>query len=395
LLFYLNDLAMGIPWLSWMRLFQYVTFRGAMAGFTAFLVCVLLGPRVIAWLRSMKMTDGIAKNDSTRLDQLHGVKRDTPTMGGLLIVGGTLGACLLWANWPGVFGGLAGRPAGPGKDAALQPGGFYALIGMAVLVAGALLGFVDDRIKLRKRKGLRIGPKLFWQVAIAVAAAAMLYWLVPGSDPHRGRLYLPFVGLDHPNDAGSFLQLGPLVVVWAVLVIVGSCNAVNLADGLDGLAGGCGAVVAGSYAVLAYVASNSFICGYLKVPFVQGGGELAVCAAAVAGGCLGFLWYNCHPAEVFMGDTGSLPLGAFMGYTALVTRHELLLVLVGGVFVAEALSVLLQVASFRMFGRRIFRIAPLHHHFEFLGWSENKVVVRFWVLAILLALAGIATLKIR
>jgi phospho-N-acetylmuramoyl-pentapeptide-transferase len=177
--------------------------------------------------------------------------------------------------------------------------------------------------------------------------------------------------------------------------MVGSSNAVNLADGLDGLAGGCAAIVAGCYAALSYIAGNSVLCEHLLLPFVQGGGELAVCSAAMAGACMGFLWYNCHPADVFMGDTGSLPIGAFIGYTALVIKHEFLLVLVGGVFVAEALSVLLQIASFRLLGKRIFKIAPLHHHFEFKGWQENKVVVRFWIVAIVLALASIATLKVR
>ncbi len=410
MLYYLHLLAGSSEWFSWARLFQYVTFRAAAAGFTAFVIAVLLGPRVIAWLRRMKVTDAITKNDSQKLDELHSGKKNTPTMGGLLIVGGTLLACLLWANWPGVMA-AAPEPSGAAgaeqfarahaKYQAARAGGFYVLVGMAVMAGMAVLGFIDDYIKLRGRKGMRLWTKLFCQVMVALAAGLVVYYLLPlENDPHRGNVYFPFVSVRTPQGAGEvisglYLPLGAGIALFAVLVMVGSSNAVNLADGLDGLAGGCAAVVAGCYAALSYVAGNRVLCDHLLLPFVQGGGELAVCSAALAGACLGFLWYNCHPAEVFMGDTGSLPIGAFMGYIALSIKHEFLLVLVGGVFVAEAASVLLQVASFRLFGKRIFKIAPLHHHFEFKGWQENKVVVRFWIVAIVLALASIATLKIR
>jgi len=402
LLYYLHQLSEMYAGLSWLRLFQYVTFRAAGAGFTAFVVAVILGPRIIAWLRRLKVTDSIAKNDSRKLDELHSVKKNTPTMGGLLIVGGAMMSWLLWANWPGVFQAEPQPSAGAdgvGRFLAAKAGGFYVVVGMLVLAGMAVLGFIDDYVKLRGRKGMRLWTKLFWQVVIAVGAALVVFYLLPIDDPHRGRVYFPFLSVRTSAggvpDSSFYLALGAGIAAFAALVMVGSSNAVNLADGLDGLAGGCAAIVAGCYAALSYISSNRVLCEHLLVPFVQGGGELAVCSAALCGACMGFLWYNCHPAEVFMGDTGSLPIGAFMGYTALCVKHEFLLVLVGGVFVAEAMSVILQVASFRLLGRRIFRIAPLHHHFEFKGWKENKVVVRFWIVAVVLALASIATLKIR
>jgi phospho-N-acetylmuramoyl-pentapeptide-transferase len=378
---------LGRDWLHPLNIFQYVTVRAAGAAFTAFVIAVLIGPRIIRRLRDLRVTDRPEKQDSKQLDEMHKTKAATPTMGGLLIIGGTLLSVLLWTCWPGAFWQTPATPETPLREAAEKSGGLYVLLGAAVLAATALLGFVDDYIKLRGRKGLRLWTKFGWQVAIALAAAAALYFIVDG--PERGKIFVPFMRYDR-----FWLYLGAGFIVFAVLVMVGSSNAVNLADGLDGLAGGCAALVAVAYAALAYVTSNAAWCRYLHVPFVQGSGELAVCAAALGGACLGFLWYNCHPAEVFMGDTGSLPIGALIGYTALVIKHELLLVLVGGVFVAEALSVLLQIASFRLFGKRIFRCAPLHHHFEFLGWPENKVVVRFWIVGVVLALASIATLKI-
>ena len=403
-----------LEWLHPFNVFQYVTVRAAGAAFTAFVIAVLIGPRVIRRLRDLRVTDRPEKNDSKQLDEMHKGKAATPTMGGLLIVGGTLLSVVLWAAWPGAFfqtqppaagsaalsaaavppHGLAAPGGGPLREEAERYGGCFVLLGMAVLVATAVLGFVDDRLKLLGRKGLRLWTKLAWQLGLALAAALVLFHLIDG--PEAGKLSIPFFRYDKYHlRLGELLPWGSAFLIFAVLVMVGSSNAVNLADGLDGLAGGCSALVAVAYAALAYVASNAAWCRYLYVPFVQGSGELAVCAAALAGACLGFLWYNCHPAEVFMGDTGSLPIGAFIGYTALAIKHELLLVLVGGVFVAEALSVLLQIASFRLLGRRIFRCAPLHHHFEFAGWPENKVVVRFWIAGVVLALASIATLKIR
>jgi phospho-N-acetylmuramoyl-pentapeptide-transferase len=377
-----------LEWLGPFNVFQYVTVRAAGAAFTAFVIAVLIGPGVIRRLRNLRITDRPEKNDSQQLDAMHKAKASTPTMGGLLVIGGTLLSILLWACWPGAFWQTPATHEAPFRETAEKAGGLYVVLGLAVLVLTAALGFADDYFKLRGRKGLRLWTKLFWQLGLAAAAVAVLYFIVDG--PERGKVYMPFVRFDRFH-----LALGAAFIIFGVLVMVGSSNAVNLADGLDGLAGGCAALVAVAYAALCYVASNAAWCRYLYLPFVQGSGELAVCAAALGGACLGFLWYNCHPAEVFMGDTGSLPIGAFIGYTALVCKHELLLVLVGGVFVAEALSVLLQIASFRLFGKRVFKIAPLHHHFEFLGWPENKVVVRFWIVGVVLALASIATLKIR
>lgn len=388
MLYYFYAFADIHEWLHPLNLLQYVTFRAAAAALTAFAVAVLLGPRIIRRLRQKKITDRPVKNDSRQLDALHQAKASTPTMGGLIIVGGTLLAIIFWAAWPGALIYSPGEKILSARGLAERTGGYYAVLGTLLLLATAVLGFVDDRIKLKGRKGLRLWTKLAFQVLIASAAASTLYFFIDGVQVDR--LAIPFMRYDK-----TAICLGAWFLSFAILVMVGSCNAVNLADGLDGLAGGCSAIVAITYATLCYVASNAKWCSYLFVPFVQGSGELAVCAAALGGACLGFLWFNCHPAEVFMGDTGSLPIGAFIGYTALVVKHELLLVLVGGVFVAEALSVLIQIASFRLFGKRVFRIAPLHHHFEFMGWPENKVVVRLWMVGLMLAAAGIATLKIR
>jgi phospho-N-acetylmuramoyl-pentapeptide-transferase len=395
--YYLYKLAESYPEMfSWLRLLRYTTFRAAGAGFTSFLLAVIIGPRVIRWLRRLKLTDSITKNDSLKLDQLHSVKKDTPTMGGLLMMGGTLLGCLLWTNWLGWIFPEEGVVSAGRRSAALN-GGFYATVGMLLIVALTILGFVDDYVKLRGGKGLRLWNKLAWQVGIALTTVLLVYFYLPVNDPHQGRLYLPFLGVKSGGGGAAVggIVLGAWIIIFGMIVIVGSSNSVNLADGLDGLAGGCGAIVATCYMALCYIASNKGWCGHLLLPHIQGAGELAVCSAALAGACLGFLWYNCHPADVFMGDTGSLPMGGFIGFAALMVKHEILLVLVAGVFVAEALSVLLQIASFRLFGKRIFKIAPLHHHFEFKGWQENKVVVRFWVVGIVLALASIATLKIR
>jgi len=282
-LYYLHLLS---NWFSAMNLFRYVTFRAAAAGFTAFVVAVLMGPRIIAWLRRLKVTDSITKKDSEKLDELHSRKKDTPTMGGLLIVGGTLLACLLWANWPGVMA-AAPEPSGAAgaeqfarafaRYEAVKAGGFYVLVGMAVVAGMAVLGFIDDYIKLRGRKGMRLWTKLFWQVAVALAAAVAVYYLLPIKDPHRGNVYLPFVSVRNVNLPGGgfeavssvYLPLGLGIALFAVLVVVGSSNAVNLADGLDGLAGGCAAVVAGCYAALSYVAGNRVLCDHLLLSLIH------------------------------------------------------------------------------------------------------------------------------
>jgi len=361
-------------WRIVFNLFRYVTFRSAGAAVTAFIFVLFVGPSWLARLRAMKMLERTQKGDSAKLDEMHSSKATTPTMGGLLILAGAVGSALLWGklvDW-----------AGPKR-------GWYAnwyLVG-AILTYAALaaLGFVDDYRKLKLGKGLSMRSKLAAQAVIGVGVAAWLMYL--GNPDVSTKLALPFT---------KYLpDLGVFFLVWALLVIMGSSNAVNITDGLDGLAAGCTFATAMTYGIIAYVASHAKLAAYLYLPFVPGGEELAVFCAACAGATLGFLWFNAHPAEVFMGDTGALPLGGAIGYCALAVKQEILLVLVGGVFVMEAMSVLIQIASFKLFGRRVFRIAPLHHHYQFAGWAESKIVVRFWIMAAVFALLALATLKVR
>ncbi|MGC8763371.1 MAG: phospho-N-acetylmuramoyl-pentapeptide-transferase [Acidobacteriota bacterium] len=347
-----------------LRLFRYITFRGALAIAIALLLSLLLGPRVIEALKRMNLRQYIREEGP----KAHQAKAGTPTMGGVLILLALCTAVLLCSRWESPL--------------------FWVLL-LTTLAFGAI-GFADDYLKMRRRRnlGLTAKQKLALQILCALASATALY-LLARSGGWETTLTLPFFKNFRPD-------LGPFFIPFAVLVIVGSSNAVNLTDGLDGLAIGCTLIAASTYAILAYAAGNTIIAGYLGIPYVKDTGELAVFAAALVGASLGFLWFNAHPAEVFMGDVGSLALGAAIGTLALIIKEEVLLVVVGGLFVAEALSVMLQVASYRWRNKkRIFRCAPLHHHFELGGWQETKVVVRFWILAILCALMGLATLKIR
>jgi phospho-N-acetylmuramoyl-pentapeptide-transferase len=339
-----------------------ITARAALAALLSFLLAVILGPRSIAWL-AKRFREPI-KSDSPELCRLHEVKNATPTMGGLFIIAGLVGSVL-------ITGDLSNR---------------YLLLGLAIAASLALLGAVDDLVKLRsQRAGLSARGKLAGQLLIAAAAAIVLY-LDHGALPNG--LTLP------PPLNVSLATLGIWFIPLAILVMVGSSNAVNLTDGLDGLAGGCMMFAAAAMTLVVYAAGHAQWAAYLNVPHVAGCGELAVLAAAMIGAVVGFLWFNCHPAQVFMGDTGSLPLGGLLGYMAVVARQELLLVLIGGVFVAEAASVILQVGWFKWQRRRVFLCAPLHHHFQFRGWPESKIVVRFWIAAALCALVGAACLRI-
>lgn len=347
-----------------LRLFRYITFRGALAIVIALLLSLWLGPRVIEALKRMNLRQYIREEGP----KAHQVKAGTPTMGGILILLALLTASLLCSRWESPL--------------------FWILVGTTV--AFGAIGFADDYLKMRRRQnlGLTARQKLLLQILAALAAAVALTLYARGGG-WETTLTVPFFKNFHPD-------LGLLFIPFAVLVIVGSSNAVNLTDGLDGLAIGCTLIAASTYAILAYAAGNTIIAGYLGIPYVKDTGELAVFAAALVGASLGFLWFNAHPAQVFMGDVGSLALGAAIGTLALIIKEEILLVVVGGLFVAEALSVMLQVASYRLRNKkRIFRCAPLHHHFELGGWAETQVVVRFWILAILCALMGLATLKIR
>ncbi len=345
------------------NVFRYLTFRGAGAIVTALLLALVLGPWFIRTLRRLSVGQSIREVGPAS----HQIKAGTPTMGGVLILFSVAVSTLLWANL-----------ANP-----------YVWVALGVTVAFAAVGFADDFLKVRRRKnlGLTARAKFALQVLAAAIAAAILLGL---PEPFA---FPPTVAF--PFFKQAVLQLGWFYVPFVVLVLVGSSNAVNLTDGLDGLAIGITLVAASTYAVFTYVAGNRIVASYLQVEYVSGVGEVAVFCAALAGASLGFLWFNAHPAEVIMGDVGSLSIGGAIGIVAVLAKQEIVLVLVGGIFVVEALSVILQVASFKLTGRRVLRMAPLHHHFELAGWAEPKIIVRFWILAILCALIGLSTLKLR
>ena len=333
--------------------------RGALAAAVSFLLAIGLGPRCIAWLRARYREP--VKSASAEIARLHAAKQNTPTMGGLFLIVGLVAVTLV---------------LGDGTNA-------YLRIALVTTVALCALGAADDWIKLRTtRRGLSAGTKLAAQAAIAVVAATLIYSVhVHVADGMK--LTLPLVG--------SF-DMGRWFVPWATLVIVGASNAVNLTDGLDGLAGGCLVWASGSLAFVAYAAGDEHLSAAMGLTYIPGAAEMSIACAAIAGCTLAFLWFNCHPASVFMGDAGSLPLGGLLGLVAVIARQELLFVVIGGVFVVEALSVIVQVISFRWWRRRVLLCAPLHHHFQLRGWAEDKIVVRFWIAAGLCAVVGVATL---
>ncbi len=339
-----------------------ITPRAAIAAVTGFLLVLAFGPRWIAWLK-VRFREPI-KSASADVTRLHKAKQFTPTMGGIFIVTSLLSATLICGD--------LGNP--------------YLWIAIALCLALAALGACDDLIKLTTtRRGLRARTKLIAQTAMSLAAVTAIYALHCQLD--RGlELTVPVAGLHY--------ELGWLFIPLGTLVLVGSSNAVNLADGLDGLAGGCLICATGAVALVVYAAGNSQWAMYLNIPHIAGAGEMVVIAAAMSGALLGFLWFNCHPASVFMGDTGSLPLGGLLGLLAVIARQELLLIAIGGVFVVEALSVIVQVGCYRWRKRRVLLCAPLHHHFQLKGWPEDKIVVRFWIAAALCAIVGLAGLKL-
>ena len=352
-----------------LNVFSYITFRAICAAATAFLISIIFGSWTIRQLISLKFGQPIrTKEEVNKLFELHGAKKGTPTMGGLLIIGSIVVSTLLWA-----------RSENP----------FVWLVLFSTLFLGAI-GFYDDWLKVSKKNSKGISSKLKFGLQCVLAAIFTIFFLTsPRLSEIAKQLYIPF--LKEP----LIVSLGWLTFVFYLLVIVGTSNAVNLTDGLDGLATGCTATVAATYAGLAYLAGNVRAAEYLQIPYVPFSGELAVVCSALLGACLGFLWWNAFPARVFMGDTGSLAIGGMLGAVAICCKQEILLVIVGGVFVIEALSVILQVLSFKMTGRRIIKMSPIHHHFELSGWKENTVIVRFWIVSILFALLGLATLKLR
>lgn len=349
---------------SVLNIFRYITFRAAMAALSAFLLSLIFGPLVINKLKKLQIVEKINKNDSKTLDDKHRHKRDTPTMGGILILGAILISTLLWAD-------ISNK---------------YILIVVFVTIWLGVTGFMDDYLKLTKKnsKGLTAASKFASQIILGLALGIALMMLSPSN-----------IRLDVPFLKDVSLNLDGLYVLFVILVVSGSSNAVNLTDGLDGLAAGIVVMVAIAFSVLCYVSGHLKFSEYLLIPYIRGSGELTVFCASILGAGLGFLWYNCYPASVFMGDVGSLALGGALGTVALLIKKEILLIIVGGIFVLEALSVILQVASFKLSKKRIFKCAPLHHHFEFLNWPENKVIVRFWIVASLLAVLTLVTLKVR
>ena len=351
------------------NVFLYVTFRAIAAAVTAFLFTLIFGNFIIRILIALKLGQPIrGAAEVHRLAELHGGKQGTPTMGGVLVIGSVFVSSLLWAR-------LDNR--------------FVWLVLFCMVYLGAL-GFADDYLKVTKKKsdGISGRIKLVFQIALALIVTAV-FLSSPLLEVQARSLYVPFV------KAPVITNMGWFTFIFFLLVIVGSSNAVNLTDGLDGLAIGCTITVAFAYALLTYAAGNFRIAEYLQVPFYPFAGELTVVCSALIGAGLGFLWFNCFPAKVFMGDTGSLSIGGMIGVVAICCKQELLLVVVGGVFVIEAVSVILQVMSFKLTGKRIFVMSPLHHHFELTGWKENTVIVRFWILSIIFALLGLATLKLR
>ncbi|MBI3616145.1 MAG: phospho-N-acetylmuramoyl-pentapeptide-transferase [Candidatus Omnitrophica bacterium] len=352
-------------WWFGFNVFRYITFRAAMASVTAFALTLILAPAMIRWLTALKVGQRIRQEQEVgNLYNLHRHKDGTPTMGGLLILLALIGSTLLWADLLNL----------------------KVMLAVALTAALGAIGFADDFAKLKAgdSRGLSAGRKLLWQCLAALLFAGILL-----TDPsYPTTLEVPFF-------KNPIVDLGLLTIPFIVLVMVGTSNAVNLADGLDGLAIGCTTMIALCLTVMTYLSGHRVLAGYLRIPFVPGSGELTVFCGALVGASMGFLWYNSHPATVFMGDVGSLALGGAIGSVAVLIKKELLLVLVGGIFVLEALSVILQVASFRLTGRRIFLMAPIHHHFQLKGWPESKVTIRFWILGAVLALLSLSTLKLR
>jgi phospho-N-acetylmuramoyl-pentapeptide-transferase len=348
---------------SALNVFRYITFRTGGAVVTAALFVFLFGPWIIDHLR-----DRQGKGQPIRTDgpQSHFSKAGTPTMGGLMILSGVVVSTLLWAN----------------------PRNAYVWIVLCVTLGFGFVGFYDDYLKVTKQThaGFSGRTRLLIEAALALCACAAVIWV--GRAPMSSSLALPFL-------KGLIFDMGIFYAVFGAFIIVGAGNAVNLTDGLDGLAIVPVMIASASFGLIAYLAGNAIYSDYLQLNFIAGTGELAVLCGAMIGAGLGFLWFNAPPANIFMGDTGSLALGGMLGAIAVATKHEIVLAVIGGLFVLEAVSVIVQVVSFKLTGKRIFRMAPIHHHFEQLGWTEPQIVIRFWIISVILALAGLSSLKLR
>jgi phospho-N-acetylmuramoyl-pentapeptide-transferase len=344
------------------RVFSYLTLRAILSTLTALLISVIIGPKMIRWLQRMQIGQTI-RDDGP---ESHLAKSGTPTMGGLLILAAIVSSVLLWSD-------LTNR---------------YVWVTLFILVSFGVIGFVDDYRKVIRKdaKGLIARWKYFWQSVIAITVAIYLY--SSQQNPAETALLVPFFKDVMP-------QMGLLFMVVTYFVIVGTSNAVNLTDGLDGLAIVPVVLVAGAFAIFAYVTGNINFSAYLHIPYLPLTSELVIVCTSIVGAGLGFLWFNTYPAQVFMGDVGSLALGGTLGILAVLVRQEIVLFIMGGIFVVETLSVILQVGSFKLRGKRIFRMAPIHHHYELKGWPEPRVIVRFWIISLMLVLVGLATLKLR
>lgn len=349
-------------WFSPLNVFRYITFRTSLAIITAMLFALLLGPRIIGKLKKLSLTQHI-RDDGPKA---HMGKEGTPTMGGLLIILCILLSILMWGDLRNI----------------------YIWVMIIPLIGFGGIGFLDDYLKIARNshKGLRAYQKFGLQIVLAVLIGLFLY--MNPKDPYADVLSIPFF-------KKWLVDLGLLYIPFSVVVMVGSSNAVNLTDGIDGLAIGLVAVAVLANGVLVYISGNKVLAQYLQVLYLSGTGELTVFCGAMFGAALGFLWFNSYPADVFMGNVGSLALGGTLGTLAVITKHEIVLAIVGGIFVIETISVMVQVASFKLTGKRVFRMAPIHHHFELKGWPEPKVIIRFWIIGIMLALLSLATLKVR
>ncbi|MEQ1789482.1 MAG: phospho-N-acetylmuramoyl-pentapeptide-transferase [Rickettsiales bacterium] len=348
---------------SLFNILRYITFRSGGAMFTSLFLTLYIGPKVIRWLKS-KQEEG----QPIRLDgpESHHKKKGTPTMGGLMILISVTVSTLLWADFKNQ----------------------YIWIALFVMLGFGMVGFFDDYLKLTKRnsKGLSSRKKILWQAVLSLVMVVMIQYVsAPTLSAH---ISVPFF-------KNVLIDAGWFYIPFVMVVVIGASNAVNLTDGLDGLAIVPIMIVAGCFALISYLVGRVDFSTYLQLNFISGASEIAIFCSALVGASLGFLWFNSQPAEVFMGDTGSLSLGGALGAVSVITKHEFVLAIIGGLFVVEALSVIIQVVSFKTRGKRVFKMAPIHHHFEKNGWSESKVVVRFWIIACIFALLGLATLKIR
>lgn len=345
------------------NLVRYITFRTAASLMTSLFISFLIFPRMIVWLKKLQ---GAGQPIRTDGPETHFKKAGTPTMGGLMVLISVTVSTLLWANLSNPFIWMA----------------------LFVMVGFGVIGFGDDYLKLTKKnpKGLSGKLKLICQTGISIIATYGIVHFLPAEIATS--VAVPFLKT-------HFIPLSLFFYIWAVLVMIGASNAVNLTDGLDGLAIVPIAITAACFGLIAYLVGRADFTEYLQIPFVRGTSELAILCGALVGGAMGFLWYNAPPARIFMGDTGSLAMGGVLGTIAIMVKHELVLAIVGGLFVLETLSVIIQVASFKLTGKRVFKMAPLHHHFEKLGWPESTVVVRFWIIAMIFALIGLSTLKLR